>query len=144
MANYTSQYTGTQIDTVIGNALLKSEAQSTYLSITNANTNFLTKTDANSTYLKITDSVKIAYGTVALDQMSNVSAVNTTWRYKDVTYSGFSTTPLVLITVDWISNGSYGSITTCVGNVTTTGARIYGCINLSTNVIRLNWLAIGT
>jgi len=47
---YTSTHTGVQIDNVITNALLKSEASSTYLTINNASATYLTKTSASSTY----------------------------------------------------------------------------------------------
>ena len=52
MAAYNSTYTGAQVDNVVNNALLKSEASTTYLTQANANTTYLTKNNAETTYLK--------------------------------------------------------------------------------------------
>lgn len=87
--------------------------------------------------------VHIQYGMFTLGSMSTYTSASTTWRYKQVSLSGFSAPPSVQVTVDHITNSNYGLISVAVRNVTTTSAVIIGAYNLNTDVIRLSWCAIG-
>ena len=78
MAVYNSTHTGTQIDSILDSAFLKSEAQtlsstidSTYLKITDAANNYLTKTEANNIYLNISN---LSKKTVELQNYSSCEA----------------------------------------------------------------------
>lgn len=87
--------------------------------------------------------IRMVGGIIASNQMSTITSAGTTYRYKDITYTGFSAPPMVLVCLNYTVNNDYGSVPTAVTNITATGARIMQLHFVSTSIEKVNWMAFG-
>ena len=108
MAVYNSTHTGTQIDSILDSAFLKSEAQtlsstidSTYLKITDAGSTYLTKTEGQNLF---NNKLK---KTMILQNVNLTGTNDTIWQYSGQSFT-LTSEKIVYATAWYSANPCYG------------------------------------
>jgi len=85
----------------------------------------------------------IRYGSVGMDEMSDITIAGSAGRYKDITFDGFTSPPCVLATFRNDNISTYGNLTIAVSSVTKTSARLLVPYPLNASNAGVYWMAIG-
>lgn len=143
MANYTSSHTGSVIDNVVSNALLKTEASSIYLTqstFTNTLNNYVTKTELNNA-LTNRPIIRCGYKTGQKQSNSNLGSATVYYTQVSIDFGyTFTNSPIVLVSANDLAGGVFAAEVD--GTITTTGCTvtIYGA---DTSNYGVYWAAIG-
>lgn len=93
--------------------------------------------------LNLPGETRIKFGIVATSDMQTIYVSGGTGRYKDITFDGFASAPVIMVTLNNNNYNTYGAVPVIVSNVTATSARILTTLDVNSSDLSVMWVAIG-